>query len=355
MNAPNHLCLLAIAGLGACATAPLPTTDDPVKAERAPAEKPPTKSSHTAVRDLETIHIDGIPDDTITVEVIAKQLELTLLSFTSERRMLTTRLRAANKPRTTKRGRRRRRKDRQWPVAMQTLWHKLLLEFEEGLSIAADEVMPRRILIQARVATEAERELTERAFGPCPKHLADRITGVHRTVAILRRRAAAGSGLVARRNLSDLPAISWPVAPVIFTSFFGYRRDPKTARVKFHTGVDLGGSRGDLVSSAAVGRVVHAGYTGGYGNMVVVQHTGGYQTVYAHLSRIFVPLGVEVDGGSPIGQVGSSGRSTGPHLHFEVRRGGVPTDPIKAVRRGIASAGTRSRSAAAARSSFAKE
>ena len=63
--------------------------------------------------------------------------------------------------------------------------------------------------------------------------------------------------------------------------------------------------------------------------MVVVQHVGGYQTVYAHLGKILIPIGTKVDGGTPLGLVGSSGRSTGPHLHFELRYGGRPIDPMK--------------------------
>ena len=71
----------------------------------------------------------------------------------------------------------------------------------------------------------------------------------------------------------------------------------------------------------------------GYGRMVVVQHIGGYQTVYAHLGKILVPVGAKVDGGTPLGLVGSSGRSTGPHLHFELRYGGRPVDPMKLFKR----------------------
>ena len=333
---------ILLACFGACATA---TPESVLAPEGIPAHTAPAALTDRPARpgrSLEAITIDGVADEPVGVAEIAKQLELTLLNFSSERRLLTTKLKAQY-PKKRRRITRRRQKSKPWPAAMQAIWHKLLIEFEEGLNIAADEVMPRRILLQARVATEAEKELTERDFGPCPKHLTDRITSVHHTIAILRRRAASGSGLVAKRNAGDMPPLLWPVTPVIFTSFFGYRRDPVTTRVKFHTGVDLGGSRGDVVTAAAVGRVIHSGYTGGYGNMVIVQHTGGFQTVYAHLSRIFAPVGVEVDGGSPVGQIGSSGRSTGPHLHFEVRHGGVPTDPIKAVRHGLVSrAGSRS-------------
>jgi murein DD-endopeptidase MepM/ murein hydrolase activator NlpD len=77
--------------------------------------------------------------------------------------------------------------------------------------------------------------------------------------------------------------------------------------------------------------VISAGWLGGHGRTVVIQHPGGYQTVYAHMRQIMIPMGAEVDPGSPLGFVGSSGRSTGPHLHFEVRQGGVPLDPLDLV------------------------
>jgi peptidoglycan hydrolase-like protein with peptidoglycan-binding domain len=96
-----------------------------------------------------------------------------------------------------------------------------------------------------------------------------------------------------------------------------------------HTGVDIPASMGTPVGAAGVGVVASAGFnSGGYGNLVVVKHRLGFETWYAHLSRIAVSEGESVVGGSRIGDVGSTGRSTGPHLHFEVRHFGTPIDPV---------------------------
>ena len=91
------------------------------------------------------------------------------------------------------------------------------------------------------------------------------------------------------------------------------------------------GQRGDLVVSAQNGRVIEAGWKGGHGRSVTVQHAGGYVTRYAHLARILVKVNDNLDAGSPVGLMGSSGRSTGPHLHFEVKRGAVPLDPLEVL------------------------
>jgi murein DD-endopeptidase MepM/ murein hydrolase activator NlpD len=96
-----------------------------------------------------------------------------------------------------------------------------------------------------------------------------------------------------------------------------------------HTGLDFPRGMGSPVGAAGVGRVAFAGWnSGGYGNLVVVRHRLGYETWYAHMSRVAVSVGQAVSGGTRIGYVGSTGRSTGPHLHFEARRYGTPIDPL---------------------------
>jgi murein DD-endopeptidase MepM/ murein hydrolase activator NlpD len=95
-----------------------------------------------------------------------------------------------------------------------------------------------------------------------------------------------------------------------------------------HSGIDFPVPEGTPVGAAGVGTVIFAGYnTGGYGNLVVIQHRLGYTSWYAHLSSIVVASGQAVDGGTRIGYVGSTGNSTGPHLHFEVRRYDTPINP----------------------------
>jgi murein DD-endopeptidase MepM/ murein hydrolase activator NlpD len=114
-------------------------------------------------------------------------------------------------------------------------------------------------------------------------------------------------------------------APV--SSGFGVRTDPFTHNLKFHKGVDLAAPRGMKVVAALPGRILFAGYENGYGNTVLIQHEDGIQTRYGHLGEISVRVGDSVSQESNLGTVGDSGRSTGPHLHFEVIRMGRPLDP----------------------------
>lgn len=111
------------------------------------------------------------------------------------------------------------------------------------------------------------------------------------------------------------------------SSDFGTRRDPFLGRLAFHSGIDYAASRGMSVRATGSGRVTIAGRNGGYGIMVEVDHGNGLTTRYAHLSRIEVEEGDMVSPGTVVGRVGSSGRSTGPHLHYETRRDGEPVDP----------------------------
>ncbi|HUO55658.1 MAG TPA: M23 family metallopeptidase [Rhodoblastus sp.] len=118
------------------------------------------------------------------------------------------------------------------------------------------------------------------------------------------------------------------------TSGFGYRTDPFFGRPALHTGMDFRGDYGEPVRATASGRVVAAGPAGGYGNMVEIDHGAGLATRYGHLSRIDVEMGQWVRAGAEIGAIGSTGRSTGPHLHYEVRVDGAPVDPSRYLKAG---------------------
>jgi murein DD-endopeptidase MepM/ murein hydrolase activator NlpD len=113
------------------------------------------------------------------------------------------------------------------------------------------------------------------------------------------------------------------------TSRFGYRKDPLLGTQAFHSGIDFRAEIGHHIKSPAAGVVVTAGRTGGYGNMVEVRHKGGMITRYGHMNSIYVHEGDTVDEGTVLGEVGSTGRSTGPHLHYEVRVDGNPVDPAR--------------------------
>ena len=121
-------------------------------------------------------------------------------------------------------------------------------------------------------------------------------------------------------------AFSWPVTGTI-TSPFGWRSNPFGGGPEFHQGLDIAAPMGTTVTAAAAGTVIMAQWYGGYGNYVLIDHGGGYSTGYGHLSAIYVASGQSVQRGQAIGAVGSTGQSTGPHLHFEVRIAGKPVDP----------------------------
>ena len=119
----------------------------------------------------------------------------------------------------------------------------------------------------------------------------------------------------------------WPTQGRL-SSGFGYRRHPILGYSRLHAGLDIGNASGTSIWSAAGGTVIHAGWRGGYGNAVIVDHGSGIATLYAHMSQILVSVGTNVARGDPVGLMGSTGLSTGPHLHFEVRVGGNATDPL---------------------------
>lgn len=145
------------------------------------------------------------------------------------------------------------------------------------------------------------------------------------------RRAAGINGTIAPVTTGAPAAMSWPVTGPI-TSPFGWRRAPFGGGSDFHPGLDIGVATGTTVAAAASGTVLMAQWYGGYGNYVLIDHGGGISTGYGHLSRIYVSVGQQVSRGQAIAASGSTGYSTGPHLHFEVRRNGKPVDPAPWLR-----------------------
>ena len=122
---------------------------------------------------------------------------------------------------------------------------------------------------------------------------------------------------------------AWPCPSSHYiTSSFGNRLHPILKTWKYHTGVDIGASSGKDILAAASGKVLMATTYGGYGNCVMIDHGGGIVTLYGHASRLCVSNGAVVKRGDVIAKVGSTGRSTGPHLHFEVRKDGAYVDPM---------------------------
>ena len=137
------------------------------------------------------------------------------------------------------------------------------------------------------------------------------------------------------RTLALVPYRKPVVGEVEFTSGFGIRTDPFLGRPAMHTGLDFRAAMGDPVRATANGKVASAGWAGGYGRMVEIDHGNGLSTRYGHLSEIGVKVGDQIKIGQVIGAVGSTGRSTGPHLHYETRIDGEAVDPQKFLRAGV--------------------
>lgn len=128
---------------------------------------------------------------------------------------------------------------------------------------------------------------------------------------------------------ASTPSI-WPAEGWV-TSDFGYRRSPFTDRREFHKGLDIAGPTGTPIYATAKGKVLSAGKDGAYGLTVAIDHGAGIVTLYAHMQRINIKSGQEVSRGELVGYIGNTGRTTGPHLHYEVRLNGIPVDPIRYI------------------------
>jgi murein DD-endopeptidase MepM/ murein hydrolase activator NlpD len=123
----------------------------------------------------------------------------------------------------------------------------------------------------------------------------------------------------------------WPVSGYI-TSPYGYRKSPFTGIRQFHSGLDIGSSMGTPVRAAMSGRVSHVGWDDAFGNYVVISHHSGYRTLYGHMSAVRTKFGASVGTGERIGDVGSTGLSTGPHLHFTVYKNGITVNPRNLIK-----------------------
>jgi murein DD-endopeptidase MepM/ murein hydrolase activator NlpD len=185
---------------------------------------------------------------------------------------------------------------------------------------------------QEKEAASRERESTARQKvallrdqATYERQLAEMEQDSREITAMLRRRDQNRGG--GQPEVSPWRGGLMRPVPGGITSGYGYRRHPIYKVRKKHTGVDMTASHGTPIKAAADGVVVHASRWGGYGNCVIIDHGGGLATLYAHCSTLNVSVGSKVKQGGVIAKAGSTGLSTGPHLHFEVRRGGDPVDP----------------------------
>ncbi|MDF2960533.1 MAG: peptidase [Paenibacillus sp.] len=134
------------------------------------------------------------------------------------------------------------------------------------------------------------------------------------------------SVLAKQERLQRIPSL-WPTRTRTVTSAFGYRKDPFTDKVSFHRGIDIAGKMNDPVFASAKGSAVTVGYDKFHGHNIVIEHNNGIRTWYMHLNAVLVKNGDRIERGQQIGKLGTSGRSTGPHLHYEIVRNGKSTDP----------------------------
>lgn len=153
-------------------------------------------------------------------------------------------------------------------------------------------------------------------------------------VAVGKMDASGGEDIASEQAIKGASFASYTVsAPVTvpvngrLTSPFGYRTNPVSGKYGFHTGIDLAAPEGTAVASAYGGRVTNSGESDVWGKFVLLEHSDGFETYYCHLSEIYAPEGTVLRKGETLGLVGSTGWSTGPHLHFEVRIDGVRVDP----------------------------
>jgi murein DD-endopeptidase MepM/ murein hydrolase activator NlpD len=205
---------------------------------------------------------------------------------------------------------------------------------------------------QAMVDPDADRAMSrlparvrERAMGGAPEAIVgpvisgalgapDNAFGVVRDILgiIEHRLASVRTGVERRQALAAATPSIWPIAGWL-SSGFGTRRDPFTGAQDFHPGLDIAGDHGQQVLAPADGTVTGASYSGNYGNLVTIDHGFGLSTRYGHLSRFAVSPGQQVRRGEVIGYVGSTGRSTSPHLHYEVLVNGRLTNPLRLLSR----------------------
>jgi murein DD-endopeptidase MepM/ murein hydrolase activator NlpD len=174
--------------------------------------------------------------------------------------------------------------------------------------------------VLARQARNAQGGLFEPFFGKGKKEARD--------PRFLNLAAALGRMDAMERALAAIPT-AMPAASMMMSSGFGYRADPFSGAAAMHAGLDFKGPVGTPIFAAAEGKVVLAGFNGGYGKSVEIRHANGLVTRYAHLSGVNVRPGKMVERGVQIGRMGSTGRSTGSHLHFEVRLNGQAINPRK--------------------------
>lgn len=200
-------------------------------------------------------------------------------------------------------------------------WLEVLERIDEAVQVspAADDL---GAFVRARVMLEVEYERDQQRKRVLPADLSTRIRrtllSVDHRVSELRMSGAAGTVKPSPRLFDGDLVLQEPLMPMVVTSVYGVRHDPIHGGRRFHAGIDVGAPEGTPVFASAGGLVIYAGWQGGYGLHVVLDHGDGVRTHYSHLDEVFVKVGQVVQPREVVATVGTSGRSTGPHLHFAV-------------------------------------
>jgi len=214
--------------------------------------------------------------------------------------------------------------------ALLGLWRHTLESMDESLNLRPG---PADLggLVRGRVTLEVEMDRDRERFKDVPHELTvayiEVLEKIDRRVRELRAITDGNRYAGAVPDHEGALVLRWPLGYLVPSSPFGYRRDPITSALRFHSGVDLSAGPETTVTAAAPGVVVFAAWSGGYGKYVVIEHAYGVRTHYAHLGHLFVSTGLVLKDRVPIGTVGSTGRSTGPHLHYGVSHAGRYLDP----------------------------
>jgi murein DD-endopeptidase MepM/ murein hydrolase activator NlpD len=214
-------------------------------------------------------------------------------------------------------------------------WLDVLARIDDAVQVAptAEDL---GAFVRARVMLEVEFHGDKDRGRLLPPDLKKRIqrslASVDQRVSELRMSGAAGTMQPAPRLFEGDLILDAPVMPMVVTSVYGVRHDPIHGGRRFHAGIDVGAPHGTPVYTSAPGLVIFAGWQGGYGRHVVVDHGDGVRTHYSHLSQLWVKSGEILKDREPVGAIGDSGRATGPHLHFAVTDGeGKFRDPMKVL------------------------
>ena len=185
--------------------------------------------------------------------------------------------------------------------------------------------------LKARQSKEIMEEKVRKRKAVIDKMKSDKAT-VDREYDEMMAASKQITQMLQRSSMANMPAVAgngsmiWPVGGTV-TSEFGWRTHPISGTQKFHSGIDIGADYGSPIAAAQAGTVEYAGWISGYGNAVIINHGGGITTLYGHNQSLAVSVGQQVSQGETIAYCGSTGNSTGPHCHFEVRQNGEPVSP----------------------------